>query len=57
MKKLGDPIVERAREFQTRDPTFNELGQAIVRYEKVLAEYEAGVSTCTLLYILWNLSL
>ncbi|XP_003390556.1 PREDICTED: heat shock 70 kDa protein 4-like isoform X2 [Amphimedon queenslandica] len=42
MKKQGDPIVARMREFEFRDSSFNELGHVVVRYEKILMEYEQG---------------
>lgn len=45
MKKQGDPIVARMREFELRDSSFNELGHVVVRYEKILMEYEQGVSS------------
>lgn len=44
LKKYGDPVLEREKEFLHRDTTFNELGQTIVRFEKFLLEHEAGVS-------------
>ena len=47
MKKQGDPIAERLKEFQSRDSCFNELGQVVVRYEKILREYEEGVRRLT----------
>ena len=51
LKKHGDPVLEREKEHLHREATFNELGQAIVRFEKFLLEHEAGVSFSILFVI------
>ena len=43
LKKSGDPVIAREREFNERPKAFNELGSAIVHYEKILQNYEQGV--------------
>ena len=44
LRKRGDPVVERQRETLDRPAAFEEFGQAIVHYEKILSAYDAGVS-------------
>ena len=45
LQKYGDPVVRRQEEFENRHKTFDELGSKIVHYEKILAQYDSGVST------------
>ena len=51
LQKLGNPVVRRQDEFENRQKTFDELGGKIIHYEKILAQYDSGVSasysTCT----------
>lgn len=59
LKKLGDPVVNRERDWRERPPAFEELVKKIVHYEKILQKYEEGVSQfgvtylhiCTLVFV------
>lgn len=43
LRKIGDPVIQREKEFHKRPAAFNELGAAIVHFEKILESYEQGV--------------
>lgn len=43
LRKLGDPVVQREKEFLERPAAFNELGTMIVHFEKFLDSYTEGV--------------
>lgn len=44
LKKHGDPVVLREKEFLERPAAFNELGTKIIHFEKFLDSYHQGVS-------------
>ena len=44
LKKRGDPVVERQGETLQRPAAFEELGKALIHYEKILSAYDDGVS-------------
>jgi molecular chaperone DnaK (HSP70) len=46
LRKLGDPVVEREKEFAERPGAFNELGTTIIHYEKFIESYTQGVCAC-----------
>ena len=46
LRKVGDPVVEREKEFRERPVAFEELGRTIVHFEKILESYEQGVCMC-----------
>lgn len=46
LKKLGDPVVQREMEFLARPAAFNELGGAIVHFEKIVQMHTEGVRLC-----------
>lgn len=49
MQKLVNPVLEREQEFNERPQALDDLGAAIVHYEKILEQYAAQVSVvCTL---------
>ena len=43
LQKLGDAVEQREREWTERPVAFNELGAAIIHFEKILEQYAAGV--------------
>ena len=43
MKKLVNPMLEREREFSGRPRAFDDLGAAIIHFEKILEQFSAGV--------------
>lgn len=43
LRKSGDPVVLREKEFRERPVAFEQLGKTIVHYEKILESYEQGV--------------
>ena len=43
LQKTGNKVLEREREFKERPKAFDELGQAIVHYEKILTLYKDEV--------------
>ena len=44
LKKLGDPVVSREREWRERPQAFEKHVKKIVHYEKILQRYAEGVS-------------
>ncbi|VDM67377.1 unnamed protein product [Strongylus vulgaris] len=42
LKKLGDPIAERYREFEARKPAFEAFDRSIIRVRKAYEDYVAG---------------
>ena len=42
LKKHGDPIVKRVKEFEGRSAAFDNLGAIVVRHDKKLTHYKAG---------------
>ena len=44
LQKYGSPMVKRQNEFEERPRAFDELGSRIVHYEKIVVQYESGVS-------------
>ena len=44
LRKYGDPVIQREREFQERPTAFNELASAIIHYEKIVQNFDSGVS-------------
>ena len=44
MKKYGDPVLWRLSELEERPKAFEELGKTLIHYEKILQQYDAGVS-------------
>lgn len=48
LEKLGAPVVRRREETQGRPSTFDQLGSKIVHYEKILTQYDSGVSSLQL---------
>lgn len=45
LKKSGDPVVHRQKEFLQRPTAFEELAKVIIHYEKILQSYSEGVSS------------
>lgn len=43
LRRNGDPVILREREFQERPIAFSELGATIIHYEKILESYTQGV--------------
>jgi len=43
LQKLGDAVEQREREWTERPVAFDELGAAIIHFEKILEQYAAGV--------------
>ena len=43
LRKIGDPVVQREKEFLERPAAFNELASTIIHYEKFLQSYAQGV--------------
>lgn len=43
LRKQGDPVIQREKEFQERPTAFNELASAIIHYEKILQNFDSGV--------------
>ena len=52
LKKMGDPVQQREIEFQERPKAFNEMGTLVIHFEKILAQYDAGVSICLEMIVL-----
>ena len=44
LRKHGDPVILREKEFLERPAAFNELGTKIIHFEKFLESYLQGVS-------------
>ena len=44
---MGDPVVNRCKEDQARPKAFEELGQALQHFRKVLDLYKQKVGKCT----------
>ncbi|VDK80586.1 unnamed protein product, partial [Cylicostephanus goldi] len=42
LRKLGDPIIERYREFEARKPAFEAFDRSIIRVRKAYEDYVAG---------------
>lgn len=42
LKKMGDPVVERFREYEARTPAFDQFDQGILRVRKAYDDYVAG---------------
>ena len=47
LRKTGDPIEQREKEFHERPTAFDELGKTIIHYEKILQSYGEGVGCCS----------
>ena len=47
LRKCGDPVVLREKEFLERPSVFNELASAIIHYEKFLQAFDSGVCVLT----------
>ena len=43
LRKIGDPVILREKEFHERPAAFEELGKTVVHFEKILQSYERGV--------------
>ena len=50
LQKLGNPILERYREFEGRPAAMSQLAQLIVHYEKIVTLYKEGVC-CSSIYV------
>lgn len=50
LKKCGDPVIEREKEFLERPAAFNELATMIVHFEKFLESYAQGVGYIVILF-------
>lgn len=46
LRKHGDPVIQREKEFLERPTAFNELASAIIHYEKILQSFDSGVCRC-----------
>ncbi len=44
LQKLGAPIEKRHEENEGRPGAFDQLGSKIVHFEKILVQYDSGVS-------------
>ena len=44
LRKCGDPILLREKEYQERPSAFNALGKMVIHYEKILNSFSQGVS-------------
>ena len=42
LKKHGDPIFKRVKEFEGRSAAFDNLGAVVVRHDRRLTQYKAG---------------
>ena len=43
-QKLGDPVIERHREFEERPEAMDALAKSIVHFEKIVEQYKKKVS-------------
>ncbi len=44
LEKLGAPLERRKEQAESRPSAFDQLGSKIVHYEKILGQYDSGVS-------------
>lgn len=46
LRKCGDPVIQREKEFLEKPAAFSELGSMIIHFEKFIENYTQGVCTC-----------
>lgn len=51
LKKHGNPVCDRQKEHAQRDSAFNSLATAIVHYEKIVIDYNEGVSCIDVMWL------